>query len=131
MIHATTDAANQNRFKNFDNEDWAAYLAAECNFSEEEEDSILHDFNNLRAAEVVELVDGLISDNVMKALKAHFNVKKVEGASSEDNELLDEETRRILRNADTSDWAAMQTEHQEEEIRRAGSYANYIAHKSK
>lgn len=47
------------------------------------------------------------------------------------NDFFDEETKRILRNADTSDWSKMQTERVEDEINDAGGYDKYIAKEKK
>lgn len=42
------------------------------------------------------------------------------------NDFLSDEDKEILRNADTSDWSAMQDEYVEDRIRDAGSYEEYI-----
>lgn len=50
---------------------------------------------------------------------------------SSSNSLFDEETERILREADTSDWAQMQSDYYEDEIDKAGGYDRYIANEKK
>ena len=47
------------------------------------------------------------------------------------DDFLTPEQKEILRRADTSGWAQMQTEYMEDEIRNAGSYSEYIAKERK
>jgi len=42
------------------------------------------------------------------------------------DDFLSDEYKEILRRADTSDWAQMQTERQQDEIDRAGGYDRYL-----
>lgn len=60
-------------------------------------------------------------------IKSSTIVKASRKCIQADNDYLSDEDKEILRRADTSGWAAMQTQHTQDEIDKAGSYDKYIA----
>lgn len=62
------------KFDTFTNEDWALYIAKKCNLGSDEMDDVLHDLNNLRADEVLELVEDKFTDPEFSAFCDQFHL---------------------------------------------------------
>ena len=68
------EVSKKSRFNT--NEDWANYLTKKLDLDADESEDLLHDLNNLRAGEWVEvLVDSDVTSNIINQFKTFFEIE--------------------------------------------------------